>query len=146
MSQKRPSRSRLNPNRGYSEASTGAVRNHYNYIGERVKTTGAKICTGTYRTIKWSASTKDITRYDIGFVTASSRSTLPSRTWMIAVSVSGDIVLVGHEHDGVAVLVEALEKRHDFVAGSRIQGSGGFVGEQNRRPFTSARAIATRCR
>ena len=36
-------------------------------------------------------------------------------------------------HDGVAVLVQALEEAHDFVAGGGVEGAGGLVGQQDRR-------------
>ena len=50
-----------------------------------------------------------------------------------AVGVQGDIVFVGDEHDGVALLVEAFEQRHDFVTGGGIEVAGGLVGQQDRR-------------
>jgi uncharacterized protein (TIGR03435 family) len=34
-----------------------------------------------------------------------------------AVGMHGDIVLVGHQHDGIPLLVQPFEQRHDFVAG-----------------------------
>ncbi len=46
--------------------------------------------------------------------------------------VQCDIVFVGDEHDGVALLVEAFEERHDFVAGGGVEVAGRFVGQQNR--------------
>ena len=52
---------------------------------------------------------------------------------MIAVGVHGDIVLVSDQDDGVALLVEALEQRHDFVAGGGVEVAGGLVGQQDRR-------------
>ena len=50
-----------------------------------------------------------------------------------AVSVQGDIVLVGHQHNGITLRVEALEQSHDFVAGSRVQVSGGLISQQDGR-------------
>src|SRR3954453_19993616 len=50
-----------------------------------------------------------------------------------AVRVHGDIVLVGDEADGVAALVQALEKAHYFVAGGGVESAGGLVGEEDRR-------------
>src|ERR1039457_2989744 len=50
-----------------------------------------------------------------------------------AVGMQGDIVFVGDQDDGIALLVEALEEAHDFVAGGGIEVAGGFVGQQNGR-------------
>src|SRR5208337_5254501 len=50
-----------------------------------------------------------------------------------AMSVSGDIVLVGHQDDGVSALVEPLEQAHDFLASGRVQIPGGFVGQDDGR-------------
>ena len=50
-----------------------------------------------------------------------------------AVSVHGDIVLVRDQYDGVALLVQALEQRHDFVAGRGIEVAGRLVRQQDRR-------------
>src|ERR1039457_3855612 len=50
-----------------------------------------------------------------------------------AVGVQGDIVFVGHQDDGIALLVEAFEEAHDFVAGGGIEVAGGLVGQQNGR-------------
>jgi hypothetical protein len=44
-----------------------------------------------------------------------------------------DIVLVRHQDDGVALLVQTLEQAHDFVARGRVQVSGRLVSQQNRR-------------
>src|ERR1017187_2170328 len=50
-----------------------------------------------------------------------------------AVGVQGDIVFVGDQDDGIALLVEAFEEAHDFVAGGGIEVAGGLVGQQNGR-------------
>src|SRR5579863_202874 len=50
-----------------------------------------------------------------------------------AVGVGGDIRFMGDEDDGVAVLVQPPEERHDFLAGLRIEIAGGLVGEEDRR-------------
>ena len=68
----------------------------------------------------------------MGSATRSSRSTLPSRMWMmrwacIAIScswVTSTIVL--------PLLVQAREQGHDLVAGGGVERSGGFVGQQDR--------------
>src|SRR5688500_1412347 len=44
-----------------------------------------------------------------------------------AVGVQGDVVLVGHQDNGIALLIEALEEGHDFVAGGSIEVTGGLV-------------------
>ena len=46
--------------------------------------------------------------------------------------VQGDVVLVRDQNNRVALLMEPLEQRHNFVAGGGIQVAGGFVGQQNR--------------
>ena len=48
-----------------------------------------------------------------------------------AVSVLGDVVLVGDEHDGVSLGSQAVKHRHDFGAGLRVEVAGGFVGEND---------------
>ena len=45
-----------------------------------------------------------------------------------AVRVQRDVVLVRHQHDCIALLVEALEQPHDLVAGGRVQVAGRLVG------------------
>ena len=52
---------------------------------------------------------------------------------MIAVGVHGDIVLVRHQHDGIAFRVQRCEQRHDLVAGGGVERAGGLVGQQDRR-------------
>ena len=54
-----------------------------------------------------------------------------------AVGMQGDIVLVGHQHNRVALLVEAREQRHDVVAGDAVQIPGGLIGQQNGPPDSS---------
>ena len=49
-----------------------------------------------------------------------------------AMRVHGDVVLVRDQHDGVALLMQPLEQRHDFVAGGGIEVAGRLVREQNR--------------
>src|SRR3954452_24727677 len=44
-----------------------------------------------------------------------------------SMGVKCDVVFVGDEYDGVALLVQPLEQSHDFVAGGRIEVSGRFV-------------------
>ena len=39
---------------------------------------------------------------------------------------------VGHQHNGVAFLMEPFEKRHDFVTRIGVQRAGRFIGQQNR--------------
>src|SRR5208337_516001 len=41
-------------------------------------------------------------------------------------SVSGDVVLVCHQDDGVSTLIKSLEHAHDFLAGGRVQIPCGF--------------------
>ena len=45
--------------------------------------------------------------------------------------VLGDIVFVSHQNDGVALGVEICEQSHDFIAGFRVEISGGLVGEND---------------
>jgi len=45
-----------------------------------------------------------------------------------AVSVSGDVRLMRDQDDGVALLMEAREERHDFFAGGGIKIAGGLIG------------------
>ena len=46
-----------------------------------------------------------------------------------AVRVQGDIVFVSNKHDSIALLVQPLEQRHDFVAGRGVEVAGRLVGE-----------------
>src|SRR5208282_3407025 len=48
-----------------------------------------------------------------------------------AVGVLGDIVFVADQHDGVALLVQAVEQGHDLGAGLRVQVAGGLVGQDD---------------
>jgi hypothetical protein len=48
-----------------------------------------------------------------------------------AMSMSGDIGLVGDQDDRVAFRVQLGEKSHDFLAGLRVQVSRGLVGKQD---------------
>ena len=48
-----------------------------------------------------------------------------------AIGVGSDVLLVGDENDGVAALMEASEKRHDFFAGGGVEIASGFVGEKD---------------
>ena len=50
-----------------------------------------------------------------------------------AMGVGGDVGFVRDEDDGVAGAVQAIEERHDFDAGLRIEVAGRLVGEQDRR-------------
>src|SRR5271166_6911042 len=45
-----------------------------------------------------------------------------------APGVHGDVVFVGHQHDGVALVMQPGEQRHNLVAGRGIQRARGFVG------------------
>lgn len=48
------------------------------------------------------------------------------------VGVAGDIWIVRHHDQGDAVFaIEPLEDCHDLDAGSGVQGSGGFIGEDD---------------
>ena len=48
-----------------------------------------------------------------------------------AVGIAGDVVLVGDQHDGVALPVQAVEQGHDFVARLRVQVAGGLIGQDD---------------
>ena len=48
-----------------------------------------------------------------------------------AVSVFGNIGLVGDEDDGVAARVQFVEEAHDLVAGLGVEVTGGLVGEDD---------------
>ena len=50
-----------------------------------------------------------------------------------AMSVFGDVGLVGDEHDGVALGVERVEEGHDLDAGFGVEVAGGLVGEDDGR-------------
>src|SRR5574343_1230283 len=50
-----------------------------------------------------------------------------------AVGVRGHVLVVGDQHDGVALLLELLEQRQDLGAGLRIERAGRFVGQDHRR-------------
>jgi hypothetical protein len=43
--------------------------------------------------------------------------------------VGRDLLLVGHQDDGVPLAMDVVEQRHDFLSGLRIQVSGRLVGE-----------------
>ncbi len=47
--------------------------------------------------------------------------------------VLGDIHLVRHHHHGFAFAVQFLEDVHDLDRGARVQITGRFVAEENRR-------------
>src|SRR5207302_9342981 len=49
------------------------------------------------------------------------------------VSVHGDVVLMRYQDYRVALLVQALEQRHDLVAGGRVEGAGRLVRQEDRR-------------
>ena len=44
-----------------------------------------------------------------------------------AVGVFGDVVLVRDQHDGVALLVQVIHQRHNFIPSLGIEVSRGFV-------------------
>src|ERR1019366_6331351 len=50
-----------------------------------------------------------------------------------AMRVLGDIVLVGDQDDGVALIVQTIEQRHNFHAGLRVQVAGGLVRQNDGR-------------
>jgi len=58
----------------------------------------------------------------------------------------GHVVLVRDQDDGVAAGGELAEEIENFAAGLRVEVSGRLVGQQQRRLFTNARAMATRWR
>src|SRR5437879_6066797 len=49
------------------------------------------------------------------------------------VCVLRNVVLMCHENNGVPLLVEILEERHDLLARFRIQVASGFVRQDDRR-------------
>ena len=49
-----------------------------------------------------------------------------------AVGLSGDVVFVGDQDDGVSVLVQMRKQGHDFRAGLRIEIPRRLIGEHNR--------------
>src|SRR3974390_1676697 len=49
-----------------------------------------------------------------------------------AVSILGNVMLVRHQDDGVALLMQAIKQRHDLDAGLRVQVSRGLVGQDDR--------------
>src|SRR5882762_6487175 len=50
-----------------------------------------------------------------------------------AVGVVGDVLLVRHEDDRVALGVKPLEQTHDLFPGGRVEVPGGLVGEKDGR-------------
>ncbi len=48
-----------------------------------------------------------------------------------AVSVHGNVLLVGYHDNGVAPGIQGLEQLHNFVAGAGVEGAGGFVGQND---------------
>ena len=63
---------------------------------------------------------------------ASGSTTRPSRssTWRSA--KRGDVRVVGHENDAVALAVQLLEEGQDLLARARVESPGGLVGEEER--------------
>ena len=47
--------------------------------------------------------------------------------------VFGDVTLVGHHQDGVALVLQALEQPHYLLAGLAVEVAGRFVGEDDGR-------------
>src|SRR5688572_14444210 len=47
--------------------------------------------------------------------------------------VLGDVGFVGHDHDGLALLVQGLEHPEDLFGGGRVEVAGRFVGEEQGR-------------
>jgi len=47
--------------------------------------------------------------------------------------LDGDGVVVGDENHGVALAVDVLEHGQHLTAGAGVQGSGGLVGQDDRR-------------
>ncbi len=45
--------------------------------------------------------------------------------------VQGDVFLVRHHHDGVALAVQLVEEVHDFVGSLGVEVTRGFVGQQD---------------
>ena len=50
-----------------------------------------------------------------------------------AMRVLGDIVFVRDQYDRVALIVQAIEQRHDFDTGLRIKITGRLVGQDDGR-------------
>src|ERR1700722_20704358 len=50
-----------------------------------------------------------------------------------AMRVFGNVAFVSHQNDGIALALEAVKQGHNFVASLRVEISGGFVGQDNRR-------------
>ena len=48
-----------------------------------------------------------------------------------AMGVLGDIGLMGHNDDGVAIGVEIVEQGHNLVSSFGVEVSGGFVSEDD---------------
>ena len=49
----------------------------------------------------------------------------------LAVRMLGDVVLVGDQHDRLALFIQVLEQRHDLLAGGRIEITGRLVRKEN---------------
>src|SRR5438270_4525996 len=49
-----------------------------------------------------------------------------------AMGMQSDVMLVRDQDDRVAFVMQALEQRHDLVAGGGVEVAGGLVGQQNR--------------
>lgn len=50
-----------------------------------------------------------------------------------AVGVLRDVVFVGDKDDGIALPMQRLEKRHNFIARAGIEVTGGFIGKHDGR-------------
>src|SRR5258708_20666198 len=50
-----------------------------------------------------------------------------------AMGVLGNVMLMGHQNNGIAFAVQPVKQCHDFVAGLRVEVSGRLVGENDRR-------------
>src|SRR5690348_5481788 len=50
-----------------------------------------------------------------------------------AVGILGDIVLVSHENDSVALALQPIEQGHNLDAGLGVEVAGGFVREDDGR-------------
>jgi len=80
----------------------------------------------------------------LGYIHAS--STRPSRRWMIRWVWAATGGIMGDDDQGGAFFtIELQQQGHDLLADLGIQVYGRFIGHDDGRLLTSARAMATRC-